>query len=180
MTSEGRHQEHVHHGASLCTVCVCPLTRDLELVPSLCEVTSKLESQDGSSCNFYPLPYTLGSCFFFFCFLSCPSNAVFCGIYLCVTCHILKDLLLIKKEQCKLPSLSAAIFLGNSFSHGIWICCADFPLCLACLSQTCARHRSCPVSTATPACFCFLPSKRVPQFVKSMALFCGQLVRECL
>lgn len=98
---------------------------------------------------------------FFFCFLSCPTNAIFCGRYLGVTCHNLKDLLLTKKEQCKLPSLSVAIFLGNSFSHGIWICWADFLLCLACLSQSCAWHRSCSVSRATPACFCFLPSKRV-------------------
>lgn len=159
--------------------CVCPVTRGLELVPSLCEVTSKLESQDGSSCHFYPLPYTRSICFFLLLSVM-PQQCYLLGRYLGVTCHILKDLLLTKKEQCKLPSLSAVIFLGNSFSHGIWICWADFPLCLACLSQTCARHRSCPVSRATPAWFCFLPSKRVPWFVKSMALFCGQLVRECI
>lgn len=49
---------------SIPVYCVCPVTRGLELVPSLYEVTSKLESQDGSSCHFYPLPYTRGICFF--------------------------------------------------------------------------------------------------------------------
>lgn len=94
--------------------CVCPVTRGLELVPSLCEVTSKLESQDGSSCHFYPLPYTRSICFFLLLSVM-PQQCYLLGRYLGVTCHILKDLLLTKKEQCKLPSLSAPFFWGIHF-----------------------------------------------------------------
>lgn len=157
--------------------CVCAMVRGLR-VCSQPVWGPQAESQAPTITSTFALH--TGACSLslsLYCFLSCPRSTVFCWWSLGVTCCVLKYLLT-KKERWELPSPSATLFLGNSFSHGVWICSADFFLCCACsvLNPVCVHvwfssafhklgwHCSClvllspVVSYFVILCYCFYDS----------------------